>query len=387
MTLTRSRFPLGRVPLALALALLVLVGLILLLSPDSDRRQHGSTYSRAPSGYGAWYAWMQDRPVPLERWRRPGSDLPAQAGGTSPQALVRVYSDWERRPLLDPKLEAWVQAGNLLVLVGVWGPVTAADFRRSLPSSLGPVQIETRRRGVQAKDVRLGDRFGAVIWQEPRGEGWILSVATPYLAANAYQDQPANFAWLAQLVSERPDGQAVAKVWIDEYLHGYRDAETQQAEGRDSFWGYIAQTPLGPALVQGLVIVAIALGALNRRFGPPLLLPEPRVNNSRAYVEALAAVLHQAASRDFVLTTLSKAEQERLQRELGLGRGSVAWPILVAAWEQQTGRSPAELERLLPPASRRRLRDVELLAWLQRWQAWRSSRRPPSQEGESPPSR
>jgi len=357
-----------------AIALALLVAALLLLAPSGSRQQQGSTYSRDPSGYGAWYAFMQAQPAPLARWQQPFADLPA---GDSPETFLRVYSTWQTVPL-DPALEAgadlaaelaWVKAGNTLVLVGARGPVTAAQFRSQVPSSLGPVTIETRRRQPLAKEIVLGDRFGALVWQQTWGKGRIFYAATPYLAANAYQNSPGNFALLAQLVSQQPDGSPVARIWVDEYLHGYRDRVARQAEGKDSFWGYLTQTPLWPALVQGLLVLAIALWALNRRFGRPAVLPEPATNNSQAYIQALAEVLQKANSSDFVLATLGKAEQERLQQALGLGRRSVELPALLAAWQQQTGRSPRELQSLLQAAQRQhRPSETELLAWLHRWQ-------------------
>ncbi|NJL00254.1 MAG: DUF4350 domain-containing protein [Spirulinaceae cyanobacterium SM2_1_0] len=374
----------------LAIALTAITLLTLLLAPSGNRQQYGSTYSRAPTGYGAWYAQAQTQAIPLARWRQPFNELP-ESEDEPPQTFLRVYSNWE--DVFEGELEwdgedfdneftnisreaAWVEAGNNLVLIGVRGLVTGADFRQALTSPLGQVQIETRRRQPQAKDILLGDRFGAIVWQQTRGAGRIIYAATPYLAANAYQDSPANYKFLTQLVSQQADGTPVSRIWIDEYLHGYRERETLAAEGRASFWGYMAQTPIAPAFLQALVILAIALWALNRRFGQPAVVPEPAVNNSQAYIEALASVLQKAESSDFVLATLGKAEQEQLQRALGLGRGLVEPEVVLAAWQQQTGRSPESLQHLLAnPEPARRPNETELLAWLRRWRTLPAPRR------------
>ncbi len=353
-----------------AIALAAIVVLTLLLAPGGSGQQYGSTYSRAPGGYGGWYAFMQDRPTPLERWRKPLADLVEAERDAPTQVLLQVYSRWQS-PNLSADEAAWLEAGQTLVILGARGPVTAADFRNQLPSQQGPVTVETRRRQPQAKEILLGDRFGAAVWEPARDRGRLILAGTPFLAANAYQDSPGNYEFLARLVSQQPDGTPVARIWVDEYRHGYRDREERQEEGKDSFWGYLVQTPLWPALVQALAIVAIALWALNRRFGRPAVLPEPAVNNSQAYIEALAGVLQKAASSDFVLATLSKAEQEQLQQELGLGRGPVEPQQLLAAWQQQTGRSRDELRRLLREPRSRRLSESELLTWLRRWQTLR----------------
>jgi hypothetical protein len=35
----------------------------------------GSTYSRAPNGYGAWYASLQQQKITVKRWQRPLEEL------------------------------------------------------------------------------------------------------------------------------------------------------------------------------------------------------------------------------------------------------------------------------------------------------------------------
>jgi hypothetical protein len=69
--------------------------------------------------------------------------------------------------------------------------------------------------------------------------GEITFVVNAFLAANAYLNAPGNFALLTDLVT-RNGGQ----VWVDEYLHGYRDAEAALPQN----WAAIIFWPTWPAL-------------------------------------------------------------------------------------------------------------------------------------------
>lgn len=63
----------------------VIILLTLIAAPSSSKLNSGSTYSRAPDGYGAWYSFMQERGTKIERWQRPSKDL------TEEKALRHCY--------------------------------------------------------------------------------------------------------------------------------------------------------------------------------------------------------------------------------------------------------------------------------------------------------
>ncbi|GAB4155920.1 MAG: hypothetical protein Fur0046_35850 [Cyanobacteria bacterium J069] len=373
--------------LIVSLVLAALVLLSAIAAPSSTRLRTGSTYGRAPDGYGAWFAFMAAQGTPVQRWQRPFQDLlepsapdlpevtpistqpqnadPAQAGSPSerrppePMTLVGISPFIEQ--LLPPE-EAWLRRGNVLVLVGVRSPVTGAPFRSVLPTPHGEVVVETTRRQPISETVRqqLGDRFGAVAWERSVGRGKIIGVAAPHLAANAYQDQPGNFQFLAELVMGPGH-----PVWVDEYIHGYRDpAETAAGRSPQSVWTYLSRTPVALIALQSLVLLGLAVWAANRRLGQPLRDQPPQVNNSEAYIQALGTVLRKAECSDFVVETVSKAEQLNLQRSLGLGTTPLDLPTLTRAWEQQTGRPAAQLRSILNPGRKKRMGDRDLLMWL-----------------------
>ncbi|HIK46741.1 MAG TPA: DUF4350 domain-containing protein, partial [Leptolyngbyaceae cyanobacterium M65_K2018_010] len=271
----------------------------------------------------------------------------------------------ENLPSLLPGMTQWLEAGHRLVVLGVKVPVTAAPFSQTLTSPVGPVKIDTRRRygGAATQPWGLQDPYGAVVWQYAYGAGELVLAATPHLAANAYQDQAGNFALLTQLVA-KPGG----RVWVDEYLHGYRDeAVITAAVGGATWLHYLARTPVLILASQALVVTLLALLAWNRRLGRRTSLPSVVVDNSQAYIQALAGVLRRAGSHDFVTQTLSQATRQQLQKSLGLGEAHLPLEVLQTAWEQHSGGAAKDLAAILtPPAIQG---DAQLRAWLQQLQS------------------
>jgi hypothetical protein len=375
---------------------LVLIVITLVFAPRTSRLMQGSTYSRSPDGYGAWYAYMQERGTPVQRWqkpleallkpRQPGTDNPnmvpirfpavdaplrdstlAQAASATPMTLVQVSSglplnlfNWD-----------WIAQGNALVLLGVRGTVTAAPFSSTLDSSAGGVKVETSRRSLQTRSFStpgmdewefedlLRDSHGAVVWQETVGQGRIILSTSSHLAANTYQDEPGNFEFLAQLLTEIGN-----PIWVDEYSHGYKDEAAIAQENSENILLYLAKTPLLLLAVQaGIMMLVLVLG--HRRLGPAIALGTPPVDNSKAYIQAMADVLQKANSSKFVVEMVGKAEQLNVQRSLGLGTDLLEPQVVAAAWTQQTGRPAAELAEIFDLADNHaQISERELLVWL-----------------------
>ncbi|GAB1538608.1 DUF4350 domain-containing protein [Scytonema sp. NUACC21] len=344
-----------------ALVLGAIILLTLISAPTSSKNNSGSTYNRAPDGYGAWYAYMERRKTGIQRWQKPLSDLNREK---KPVTLLQVHSSPIPNFLYGSEQE-WVEQGNKLVLLGVREAVTAANFTTMQESPAGKVKIETRRRHQlhPGDKVSLGDRFGAIVWEENYGKGKAIFAIAPYLAANAYQDNQANFQYLADLVYQKGN-----LLFVDEYIHGYQDSSISEKEGKGNIWSYFAQTPLMPTFLQIAVVLLILIWSQNQRFGKPIPLETPAVDNSEAYIQALAGVLQKAESRDFVVEMIGKEEQLQLQKALGLGQQLLDRQSLVNAWVQQTGTSAAELDKVLKLQSQqRRLSERELISWLEKW--------------------
>lgn len=334
-------------------------------APRAENLQQGSTYSRAPSGYGAWYAEMQRQGTPIQRWQKPldllSSSAPAKGSDFNRPIVLLQIGGSERRTVAFPK--DWVSRGNVLIQLGVVAPVTEASFSSVIQSAVGGVKVETsRRQRSNFGKALLRDEHGAVVWEEAIEQGRVISVSTPFLAANAYQDEPGNFKFLAQLVR-----QPGYPIWVDEYLHGYKDPDVLAQEGSQTVIDYLAKTPIVLVAVQASILVLLLVVGMNQRLGQPIVLEEPQVDNSEAYIQALAGVLRKANCSDFVMQTVSRAEQLQLQRALGLGDEFLDPEIVVAAWAEQTGRSATEMRSILA-VSQQRLNEQEMRNWLQRVQ-------------------
>lgn len=361
MKTSQRQSPITRSPwFYIAIAISVVVLLTLLAAPSNSKLRSGSTYNRAPDGYGAWYHFMEQRGSPVRRWQRPFGDLLRSSTNKAPLTLVQIHSR-PSAPALDPQEQGWVEQGNTLVSLGVASPVTAANFHTLQSSPVGTVKIDTRRRLEQLAETdqqRLGDRFGAVVWQQEVGKGRAIFATTPNLAANAYQDYPGNYQFLAQLVTQNN-----TPIWVDEYIHGYKAADVVEQSAPGNWVIYLASTPLLPVFCQAGILLLTLIWAKNRRLGPPLASDTAGINNSQAYIQALADVLHKAESSEFIWTTVGKAEQQRVQSSLGLEQGLLDHPQLIDAWVQQTGRPAVELEQILRPSARR-ISQSDLLVWL-----------------------
>ncbi|TAF05943.1 MAG: DUF4350 domain-containing protein [Nostocales cyanobacterium] len=346
-----------------AIALAAIILLSITIAPSS-KINHGSSYNRSPEGYGAWYAFMQAQGINIQRWRKPFSNLEAE---TNPVTLLQIHSILST-PKLYPEQIEWVKKGNNLIILGAKQPPTQAEFSTKQKSHLGDIKIDTSRRWKksQSQQVILGDRYGAVIWEENYNQGKVIFATTPYLAANAYQDE-ANFVYLADLVSKTKQ-----KILVDEYIHGYKDIDVMKKEGESNLFSYFAKTPLLAVIVQIVVLLLVLIWSQNRRFGKPVNLDTPIIDNSQAYIQALAGVLQKAESSDFVLEMVGKAERLQLQKALGLGQIPVENEVLLKVWQDQTGSSTAELEAVLKmPGKKHHLSEQDLLSWLGKWQSLR----------------
>ena len=356
-------------------ASILLFVVLMLLAPATGQKTSGSTYNRAPEGYLAWYRYMESQGTPVQRWQRPLNELLEQTS-TEPQTLLRVYPGmvnvyqaWETS-----WLKHWLAAGNSLIVLGIDAEITEAPFTTRQESLFGSVIVKTRRRhrtpAVSNDRNVLGDDYGAVVWQKTDAEfGAVYMALTPHLAANAYQNEPGNYPFLADLVT-----QAGGPIWVDEYLHGFKDADVVVEETVNSWEAYLAQTPVKIAVIQIMILLGLFLVSQNRRLGNLLTVKAPKVDNSQAYIEALAAVLHKAESTSFLVDMITKAERSHLQKALGFHEGATEDATLTEAWKHQTGQPDQALSPLLqPPTLVTKSADHTINVWLERLQRIRQT--------------
>lgn len=355
--------------LFVAIAIAVIILLTLIAAPNSSGRKNdsGSTYGRNPDGYGAWYEYMSQR-HPIERWRKPFSKFAERDLKGVTYIQVHSKSDFLLNIDLTQAQENWVSRGNTLVIIGKYQPTSAAPFERSIRDRESAfdqrqIKIKTTRRSQKQlgskSEIILSDRYGAVVWQEKIDRGKVIYCVTPYLAANAYQDSD-NYQFLAELVSQNK------KIWIDEYIHGYKDRETLAREQEDVL-SYLIKTPWFLLFIQTVLIAVIAAVTALRRFGKPITPKSAIADNSTMYIDALAGVLELANSSDFVVDAIALDERRKLQLSLGLGN-LVDDKTLIAAYQQKSESSSAKLTRLLQTDSKQKISNAKLISLIEDWQ-------------------
>ena len=360
----------------IGIAIVAIVILTLIAAPNSGGRKNdsGSTYGKSSDGYGAWYQYMSEKEISIKRWRKPFSQFIANNQRETTYVQILSKADFLQGAigLSELKLD-WVSKGNTLVIIGKYEPATAAPFESSIPYrqqtlSDNQIKIKTTRRYRQQKRTKakiksiLKDRYGAVVWQEQIGKGKVIYCTTPYLAANAYQDYPDNYEFLAELVDDHKT------IWIDEYIHGYKDKQTIAKEQRENILSYLAKTPLYLLFIQTVLIAIIAAVAGFRRFGISIKPKTVIADNSTAYIDALAGVLEKAQSTDFVVEAIAKDEQRKLQKSLGLGKSLVDQESLITAWKQQGGAESDLYQLLKVSGAGKKISDARLITWIQKWQ-------------------
>lgn len=377
---------------------IVVMGLLLVtvISAPNSPQSIGSTYSKSPEGYGAWYAYMEAKGEKVERLRQPIdqsflNDYNNDKGNTT---ILQILADENSLSsgnsfISQPIHRAWVEKGNRWVIVGTRKipngktVATPADFISPLMTpNQGALTIATSRRyrlnldrpatlAEPATHSLLKDNYGSLVLETKIGRGSMVYVLPQFIAANAYQDAQNNFAYLRSLVKND-------RILVDEYLHGYRDqkAAKEEQEKPDAF-EFLARTPLLLIFIQACIAVGVLIYGKNWRWGPVRSIDPPPVNNSRAYIQALAGILQKANSTDFVTDTLSKAELAQLQRALGLGNAPQDPAQVIQLWSQQTGQSPQTLERIFLSLRRqRKLSEAELTQWLARLQTLSTATKP-----------
>ncbi|HHP7230778.1 MAG TPA: DUF4350 domain-containing protein [Xenococcaceae cyanobacterium] len=342
----------------------VIVLLTVVAAPSSNQLLAGSTFNQNPNGYGAWYQYMREQKIPIERWQKPFSELESSQNNLSYLKILPPLIRGDNT--LSTAESNWIERGNTMVILGIEAPATTAPFTTIQSYDNLKIKIATTRREELNRNSLLQDEYGTIVWQKNIGEGKLIYAVTPYIAANAYQSFPGNYQFLAELVNQN------SLILVDEYLHGFRDyQEIIESERQQTLLDYFSQTIWFPILVQIIIIMVIAIAFLSRRFGQPNLISEIQIDNSQVYIQALAAVLEKAECNDFVIETITRDEKLQLQQTLGLGKGKITDEILISAWQQATKKDATQLKNLLQVSHRKsHLNEASLGNWLQQWQKY-----------------
>ncbi len=358
----------------LALTAIALILLTLINAPSSPQST-GSSYSKTPEGYGAWYEYMEKNGATIDRLRKPNNNEFFNANSKNTTFIqIAIDSDTFTKQSINAN---WIEKGNRWIIIGAdrstskKAQATKASFTSQPNTIAGPIKIDTTRRFVKTKTTAntdtlldrqeeplIQDQYGALVMKRTLGKGELIYIIPQFIAANAYQSNFANFNYLSTLVKND-------RIWIDEYLHGYRDIEAAKEEGKGSVFEFLAQTPIIILFTQFLIGISILIYGKNWRFGQVKTIEPLPINNSLAYIQAMAGILQKANSTDFVTETLSKAEITKLQRNLGLTAVPQDPATIIKVWSQKTGRSPGELEEIFNALDRQqKLSEAELSKWL-----------------------
>ncbi len=357
-----------------ALTAIALILLTLINAPSSPQST-GSSYGKTPEGYGAWYEYMEKSGATIDRLRKPNNSEFFNAN-TKNTTFIQIAID--NTSFIGQSINTnWIEKGNRWIIIGAdrstnkKAQATKASFTSQPNTIVGPIKIDTTRRFIKTKtatntDISIDrqeepliqDNYGALIMKRTLGKGELIYIIPQFIAANAYQSNPGNFKYLSTLVKND-------RIWIDEYLHGYRDIEAAKEEGKGSVFEFLAQTPIIILFTQFLIGISVLIYGKNWRFGQVKTIEPPPINNSLAYIQAMAGILQKANSTDFVIETLSKAEITKLQRTLGLTAAPQDPATIIKLWTQKTGRSPRELEQIFNALNRhQKLSEAELSKWL-----------------------
>lgn len=360
MNLNRNKFWI-LISIIIATAIL----LTLFTAPSNNKLLTGSTFGKSPNGYGAWYEYMKDQDANIQRWQKPFSELKDSKNKTSFLKILPPKKNYR----LSGIEKKWIQQGNTMVVLGIDATPTDADFNTTQSYQNLNVKIATTRRKKLAGNSILKDNYGSIVWQEKIDRGKIIYALTPYIAANAYQDILDNYQFLAQLVNQN------SLILVDEYLHGYKDREIIQKENKsqqNTVLNYFSKTVWLPIAIQGVIIAIIATSSSLFRFGKSIVIPKVKIDNSQAYIQALAGVLEKAECSNFVVQTITKDEKIQLQKFLGLGKANISDETLLNAWGETTGKNSQQLEKLLKLSqSNSRFNYSQLVQWLRQWQQFR----------------
>jgi len=314
-----------------SLFFIVAYGLVELESGQKVRESYErrTTHSAAPGGYKALYLWLHSMNIPVKRWEKKLSQLPAEAS-----VLLIVEPELMPSTTELKTLRKWVARGGTLVIVASrpnlflqrtdltlqprsgmhqWhhkqngkpsllfqpGPYTREI--RKLATTVHPGITSSRPEGI----VHLRSNWGPLLIALNEGKGRVIGLSDPNLLCNAAL-RDADHARLAinLLLTHVGSGTLL----IDEYHHGYGRATT------------VVEHLLGsralPPLLQGIFLLLVLWAAAGRRFGIPRPLIQEKRRSSLEYVRAMAQVYQRARGQVIALETLVRWIEEEAKSML-----------------------------------------------------------------------
>lgn len=298
-------------------------------------RPDPSTYNAKGSGTKGLYLWLQELGLPVRRWERPLTDLPAQATVLLVLGPAIPLEDRELKAL-----EEWIRGGGVLLLAddtvggpvpGVWAGAPVLRFglqprigertgtlRPAFPSpyatgvqTIQPTgRVRFQRQRSEGWAPLFADRTGDVLAIQRMGKGSIVALTDPGIFSNA-RLEVAGHARLALNITRDHGERGV--VLVDEFHHGHGHEST--------FFRYLKTTAVPWMLAQVALAFLAFLVARGTRFGPPVPAGEEARASSLEYVGALGDLYRRAGARRLAGDTLAKSFRRTLTEVLGARPG------------------------------------------------------------------
>ena len=278
-------------------------------------------------------------------------------------------------------LSAWVEAGNLLIVIDRVIEVAVGDVKIStrsgnMQSSMRLLQPTIYTRGVNeprfsvyasrvttdSHDVtyHMGDDRGAVLADSRAGEGRIVMLTDPFIVANNGIAEGDNVVLALNLIAERNQEGRIA---FDEFHHGYGAASS------GGVMSYFEGTPVPWMLWQAALIALLIVYSYGRRFARPLPLVRERRTTNLEFVTSMANITRLARATDLAMKSVYSEFHKRLCRYSGLPP-KVDTARLAAVTARRAKIDENELGRLLTRceevAGGRAVSDAELLQLVSR---------------------
>ncbi len=330
----------------LLLALTTVAAVLLSRGLGTPPLGYASSYSAASDGAKGAYLLLGELGYRVERWVEPPENLPSDPQNTvlilaDPIYPASAYDEW--------RIQKFVSDGGQVLATGVMGAwllpgsdlespakrrYGAQRFRAQLP---GPISDRAPDIELEAAASRWGqkqpqhvgyyaDAEGAVVVAYHLGKGQVVWWAASTPLTNYGMIQAFNLMLLMNSLGRS----GRTRVLWDEYFHGQRMG----------FASYLQRTPVPWALLQCLLLGAVAVITYSRRSGPVRALAVSGARLSPLeFVETLGDLYQRKRAAPAALEIAYQRFRFLLLRRLGLPSGAKVREIELAA-RQRLAASP-----------------------------------------------
>jgi hypothetical protein len=298
-----------------------------------------ASFSSSPDGAKALWLWLDELGYPVSdevgKEFRPSKDISLLL---ILEPLTEITAaEWQT-------IDAWVEDGGTLVLVGDYWPTSRAlrhyDFALGVPSfhrtyselEVTPLTAQTPllasppltlpvRAKLQAhlsyypedkthvRDfvAHLTDDDGLVMVSFEEGDGRVILCTAPFVFSNAGLKEEGNPALVLNVVLAT---NRTGVILFDEWHHGLQPTSSQVVGPAD----WLRYTPAGRSLLYVALVTFVALVLHGRHFGRPVPLPKAVARRAPLeYITAIANLKRQAGHR----TAVMRYYRHQLKRKLG----------------------------------------------------------------------